>query len=178
MKINKMVLAFALCVSMAFTFTGCKSIPSTDQMYLTSQTIGVATGLVANQCKIDDESRNAVVEIMNEVVQCIPETNQTFEVAWTPIAQAHVNKLIADGKIDAGQGALIMAAFNVVVKGIDYIFEIRYPKAKQYKELVIAAVDGFSDGFLAVFKPVNVEACSARVVDLKAYDWLRENALK
>lgn len=37
------------------------------------------------------------------------------------------------------------------MKGIDYIFDVKYPKAKEAKELVDAAVRGFTSGFLSVF---------------------------
>lgn len=170
------VLALALGICMV----GCTSLPTNDTMYSTTCAIGVATGMVTNGTKIDDASRNAICDIMNEVSQCIPETNQTFSAAWTPIANAHTDKLIADGKLTAEQGVLVMKAFDLVVSGIDYIFEVRFQKAKQYKGLVSAAVDGFTDGFLSVFKPVNGELASGRSVtfDADAYEWLTKNAVK
>lgn len=140
--------ALAACV------VGCKSMPTTDTMYSCSFAIGVSAGMVANGCKIDDTARNEVIEIVEVVREVVPETNQTFAAAWTPIAKAHTDALIAEGKIDAAQGQVIMAAFNAVVVGIDYVF-YRYPTAKQYQELTSAAIDGFADGFLLVFKPVN-----------------------
>jgi hypothetical protein len=170
------VLALALGIGMV----GCTSLPSSDTMYSTTCAIGVATGMVANGTDIDDASRNAICDIMNEVSQCIPETNQTFSAAWTPIAKAHADSLVADGKITAEQGVLVMKAFDIVVSGIDYVFEVRYPKAKQYKELVSAAVDGFTDGFLSVFKQVDGALSSGRSVtfDIDAYEWLKKNAVK
>lgn len=49
----------------------------------------------------------------------------------------------------------IMAA-----KGVDYLFDVRFPKAKKYEELVSAGVSGLIDGFLTVFKPVDCDDCT------------------
>lgn len=178
-KIMKTVI-LTICAAVVTVFTGCKSIPSADAMYSTSYAIGYAAGAIANECKISDKDRNVVVDIVNIVTSCVPETNQTFEAAWTPIAQAHVDKLVAEGKISANEGVLIMGAFGVVVKSLDYIFEVRYPKAKQYKDLVVAAIDGASAGFLRVFKPANaaLSVPSKPQYDIEAYNWLKKNALK
>ena len=171
--------------TVATTVTGCKSLPTAEVMYSNSLAIGYATGMIANQCKIRTEDRQIVIDIVNIVSQTVPAEEQTFEEAWTPIAKAHVQKLIDEGKIDKGLGDIILAAFAVVVKGIDYIFEVRFPKAKLYKDLVIAAIDGFTTGFLTVFKPENPEeingecdACCERALrwyDREAYDYLKAN---
>lgn len=166
------------CLAACAAFTGCKSIPTMENMYAMSYTIGAAAGMVANETGIDEDARDAVVGIVGVVSRCTPETNQTFEAAWTPIAQEHADRLVADGKIDAAQSALVMSAFSLVVKGIDYIFDVRYPKARQYRELVAAAVDGFSNGFLIVFKPADQTAKSpgSRICyDVEAYEHLQGN---
>lgn len=142
-------------VGLAACMVGCKSQqPTVDTMYSCSMAIGVSAGLVANECRIDDKARNEVIEVVGIVQEIVPATNQTFDAAWTPIAQAHVDKLVSEGKIDAAAGGVIMAAFHAAVVGIDYVF-YRYPTAKKSQELASAAVDGFSDGFLTVFRPVD-----------------------
>lgn len=171
--------------TVATTVTGCKALPTSEVMYSTSIAIGYATGMIANQCKIRTEDRQIVIDIVNIVSQTVPSEGQTFEEGWTPIAQEHVQKLIDEGRIDKGLGDIILAAFALVVKGIDYIFEIRFTNAKQYKDLVIAAIDGFTTGFLTVFKPESLEeingecdACSERALrwyDREAYDYLKAN---
>lgn len=168
---NKLLVIIGAAVTAVFT--GCKSVPTTDGMYTTANAIGVSAGMVANLSKIDDQSRNVVVDIINEVDQCIPQTNQTFEAAWTPVAEAHTAKLIEDGKITKEQAVLILKAFNLAVCGIDYLFDVRYPKARQYQDLVEAAVHGFTDGFLTVFKPVNTFGASNGITfDAPAYNYL------
>lgn len=157
---------------------GCKSIPSTDQMYAASYSIGASAGLVANMTKIDDVSRNTVVDIINLVDSCIPEVNQSFTEAWIPIAQAHVSQLIENGKINAGQGIPIMNVFNVCVHGMDYLVTVRYPDARQYQELVKSAVHGFTGGLLTTFKPTNSLCSSPVKIDKKAYDYLVAKTFK
>lgn len=160
----KLCLATALaCIGLAFT--GCKTVPSNDAMYTTSYAIGVAAGMITNETKIDDESRNAVCEIMSIVRSCTPATNETFEAKWMDIARAHVDTLVKEGKLDKVQGEIVLTAFRLACKGIDYVFEVRFPKAKQYKELVTSAIDGFCDGFLLVFKPVNDGECNDCCID-------------
>lgn len=160
--------------------TGCKSVPTPEQMKSTSTAIGVAAGLVANETKIDDNTRNAVVAVMEEVARATPAQGQSFEDAWTPVAKDVIAKLVADGKIDEGQGQLALAAFSIAVKGVDYIFDIRFPKAREYEELVAAASAGFIEGFLTVFKPVDPakKSVAAPQPDEAALKWLREQTAK
>lgn len=170
MKKILMIVAMALsCI-----FAGCKSVPTVDTMKTTAEAVGKAAGYVANQTKIDDKSRTVVIEIMARASQVVPGEDQTFVDAWMPIAKEVTDKLVAEGKIDEGQAALIDGAFGVVCKGLDYLVTVRYPKAKQYENLVSAAVKGFTEGFLTVFKPVNgiVSVPAVDGYDRDAYEYL------
>lgn len=170
MKKTLLVIMAALMA----VFTGCKKeLPTPEKFETITQSIGTAAGYVANQTKINDKSRNAVITIIGEVSNVTPKENQSFEDAWTPVAKEVVAKLIADKKIDEGSSALVLATFNVACKGLDYIFNIRYPKAKTYTELVNAAVRGFTGGFLTTFKPVNTALAAAPAnMDKEAYEYL------
>lgn len=157
--------------------TGCKSVPTPEKMRSASYAIGVAAGLVANETKIDDKTRNTVVSVVQEVAKATPAKGQSFEDAWTPVAKELVAKFVAEGKIDEAQGQLVLSVFGIAVKGIDYIFDVRYPKAREYEELVAAAVSGFTDGFLSVFTPAEdkgSKAIEAAKADNTAYKWLKE----
>jgi len=169
-----------LCAAAMLVFTGCKSLPTVDKMQSVASAIGAAAGLVANETKIDDNARNTIVAIMEEVAKVVPQSGQSFEDAWTPVAKEVVAKLVADGKITEGVGTLALATFGIVVKGIDYIFDVRYPKAREYEELVSAAVSGFTSGFLAVFKPANAEEAKSLELkaDKEAYGWLKARVKK
>ena len=175
MKFGKMMAAIAAAATVFCI--GCKSLPTAEVMKTTATSIGYAAGLVANETKIDDKVRNAIVEIVNEVARVVPGKGQSFKDAWTPIAKEVVDRMVSEGKINATVGAIAMGAFGIAVKGIDYIFDVRYPKAREYEELVSAAVSGFTEGFLTVFKPVDGEAKgTAYKADDAAYKWIRANA--
>lgn len=165
---GNMKKATCLIIMTLLVAIGCTTLPDTDKMYKASKAAGVATGLIANMTDIDTTSRGTIIDIMNTVVTCIPETNQTFYTAWMPIAQRHTQKLIDEKKIDNGEGEIIIATFTVVTKGIDYLFDVKYPKVRTYQNLTESAIHGFSDGFLAVFTPVNL--CTASESNCVEYD--------
>lgn len=171
--INWMIVAALVAIA------GCT--PSEEQIKTTATAIGYAAGLVANEIPIKDDARNAVVEVLNEVRACIPADGQSFEHAWDPVIKSKVAELVAAGKIDEATGNLVTSVAVMAAKGVDYLFDVRYPEAKQYAELVAAGASGSIDGFLEVFKPVNccdcpdctVRAASGKDYDKKAYEWLK-----
>lgn len=171
MKVQIMMAALALGLGFIL---GCKKLPTPEVMHVTSTAVGVAAGKVANELKVDDGTRNAIIDVMNIAVQVVPGVDQTFEDAWTPIAESHIAKLVADGKLTAAQAALVKSAFVLAVKGLDYLF-ISDPESKKYENLVISAIDGFAGGFLGEFKPANANAVDRvyRPYDRKAYEYLK-----
>lgn len=166
-------------VAAAVVLAGCKSIPSASSMEKTSKAVGAAAALVANQTKMSDAQCEAVVSAMKQVRECVPAAGQSFDEAWTPIAKATVQKFVDEGKITKLEGDIVLMAFSVAVKGVDYIFDVRYPKARQYEELTRAAVGGFCDGFLAYFNCGGCSDCTVRsakdadLVDEEAYEYLK-----
>ena len=176
MKVMNMMVAVCVAAVLAMLM-GCDKPPSAEVMKTTATSVGVAAGLVANETKLDEKAKTTIVAIVSEVKKVTPDVGQTFEAAWTPVAQELVAKLIAEGKIDEGIGNVSLLAFGVATKGIDYLFDVRFPKAREYKELVSAAIEGFSGGFLSVFTPVD-EAKGTKVPepDKDAMKWLKENA--
>jgi len=162
-----------LMSAVTLVLSGCKSLPSVETMETTATSIGKAAGYVANQTSIDNKSREVVIEIMTRASTVVPGQDESFVSAWTPIANEVLDKMIEDGKIDENQASLISGAFTVACKGLDYIVSVRFPKAKQYENLVSAAVKGFTLGFLEVFKPANgVLAVPLTNYDKEAYDFL------
>ena len=168
---KKIILYVASAVAMLFF--GCKQIPSVETMETTAIAVGKAAAYVANQTKIDDKSRAVVIEVMTKASEVVPSADQTFVDAWTPIAKEVTDKLVKEGKLDEAQAVLVNSAFAVACKGLDYLVTVRFPKAKQYENLMSAAVKGFTSGFLSVFKPVNgVVSVPAEDYDKEAYDFL------
>lgn len=171
---RKFLTVAAVMLCMLGSVVGCRRQPTPEVMYAASSAIGIAAGKVANELKVDDGTRNAIIEVLNLVVQVIPGVDQTFEDAWTPIAVAYIDGLVKEGKLTAAQAGLVKTAFALAVKGLDYVF-IRWPDAKQYENLVIAAIDGFASGFLDEFRPANANAVDRvyRPYDRKAYEYLK-----
>ena len=162
------IMAMALAA-----IVGCT--PSEEQIKNTATAIGYAAGLVANETPIKDEARNAVVEVLNEVRSCIPAEGQSFAQAWEPVIKSKVAELVAAGKIDAATGELVTSVALMAAKGVDYLFDVRFPEAKQYAELVAAGASGAIDGFLTVFKPVDAKSATTIERDEEAYKWFKAN---
>ena len=121
--------------------------------------------------------------------QCVPAEGQKFAEAWEPVIKAKVAEFVAAGKIDAVTGDIVTTVALMAARGVDYLFDVRFPEAKQYEELVAAGVSGALDGFLAVFKPVNCSDCedcedctlrsrAKKDYDKDAYEWFQKNLKK
>lgn len=164
--------AIALIAALSIVLTGCKSVPTVEKMESIARLIGTSAGMVVNMTKIDEKSKAVVVEIMKIVETSVPKTDQTFSEAWTPIAKEHVAKLVQEGKIDDGEAQLILTGFGLACDGLDYVFNVRYPKAKEYKELVEAAIHGFIGGFTSVVN-TSLKSTKDALYDEKALDYIK-----
>ena len=159
------ILAAAACmVALAEVTLGCKHVPSCDVIYMVAHAGGTGTALVMNETSLDAEKRTVIRDITKEVRECTPEVGQTLEAAWTPIAQAHTDLLVQEGKIDAATGVVIMAGFKTVMVGVN-LLEARYPRIRADRDLLSAFIAGFTDGFLAKFE---VECSDCRDCTVKA----------
>ena len=165
----------AVMAGICVLFSGCKKeLPTADTMNKVATSVGIAAGTVANMTKIDDASRNVVCDIMNKVREFVPAKDQSFTDCWVPVADAYIKELKDAGKINDLQESLIKSGVKIACKGIDYIFDKKYPKAKEVEELTRAAASGVIDGFLTVFKPVDANAAEKAKanMDKDAYEYL------
>lgn len=149
---NFLVGAGATGVSAAVI--GCHTLPTEDKMYGIGVGFGGSTGLVLDQCDVEPEVRNRIIEIVNICRTVVPQEGETVWDAWSRSASAYVGELVKSGKLTAVQGELTMAAFNLVVKGLKLLVE-RHEEVGTYGALAIAAIGGFCDGFLSVYKPAD-----------------------
>ncbi len=156
----------------AMFLTGCDKLPSAEKVETVSKSIGIAAAYACELGKIDDNAKKVILEVLDIVDEVVPATNQTFVEAWTPVINEVVDKYVADGKIDEGVAAIVKTVLGAAASGLDYIFEYRYPKAKEYKELVSAAVKGFTTGFTSVIK-AGTKAIPE--YDLEAYEYFKKN---
>jgi len=167
----KKTLALALVSTM--TLVGCKTVPTTDKMYSTAYSVGCASGMVATETKVDDKSREAIIEVVSIVKEVTPIEGKSFQDVWVPVAMRYTEAMVKAGRLDPTQATLVVGGITIAATGLDYVFKA-YPKARMYEELVAAAINGFSEGFLTTFKPVNTDARSVVEYDRAAYSYLKE----
>jgi hypothetical protein len=162
MKIISILIALTLIMS------GCKSLPTEDRMYSVAEKIGIAAGYAVELNNTENDVKTAVINVFDSLSKIIPETNQTFGVVWKPIIDNNINKLVIDNKLKSENVLIVKNILYVTCDGIDLVF-IRYPKAKQYKNLIYVAVDGFTIGFK---NTINSTKSIRAEYDKQAYDIL------
>ncbi len=172
MSKKTLILAGITCAFSTLMFTGCKSVPTTDQMNTLGKASGYTAAFVLNtQVKVDDTTRNAIVDIMGQVEKSIPDTNQTFVVVWTPIAKTYLDEF----KTKSGK-SLPEAAKNVILTNFSYVVGLldTYVDKKgirEYKDLTETFVHSFCDSFLTNFKPVNTVSATLKKEELDEFTY-------
>lgn len=170
---KKILISSSCLFALMLAISGCNTVPTSENAYATSYMIGVSTGMIMNNTDIKNEQRGEIIAILNEVKSIVPEADHSFKESWTPIAESHVSRLIDDGKINQVEGNLILTTFNTVVLGIDYLFDVRYPEYRQYKDINGAAVHGFISGLLDTYREENYALQSTnKAYDKEAYEFL------
>lgn len=160
--------------------SGCKTKWTVEQVDTMSFAVGAAAAKVANiyDDKIQVESRNATIEVMNKLQYCIPDTNETFQAKWTDIASEHLDTLVANNKITEVQKDKIMITVNMATSAIDRFCD-KHDGVKQSKEYTSAIVHGFCTGFLNNFKPANMFGAGIKTeYDEDTYEFLMQKYCK
>ena len=160
--------------------SGCKTKWTVEQVDTMSFAVGAAAAKVANiyDDKIQVESRNATIEVMNKLQYCIPDTNETFQAKWTDIASEHLDTLVANNKITEVQKDKIMITVNMATSAIDRFCD-KHDGVKQSKEYTSAIVHGFCAGFLNNFKPANMFSTGIKTeYDEDTYEFLMQKYCK
>lgn len=166
----KMFSVFAaVAVACAVFVTGCRSFPSEATICGVGESIGRAAGYAVELGKTKTEVKEAIVKVIDIAAKVVPEPDQTFVAAWKPLVDEEVAKLVAAGKLKEVDAAFVKSALYVACEGVDLVFK-RYPKAREYKNLVSAATSGFVAGFKSV---VSFAAGERANYDEDAYKTLR-----
>lgn len=154
MKIKSIVkhLVVVLTTVATFVFAGCKELPSEQTIETSAKLIGAAAGLAVNQLKVDAVVKNEITGIVTKVSSAVPATNETFAAIWTPVYTAHTEKLLEQKKLSSAQAKILVSSMAIVCDALDYVFDIKYPAAKPYANLVSAATRGFSNGLVSMLK--------------------------
>ena len=160
--------------------SGCKTKWTVEQVGTMSFAVGAAAAKVANiyDDKIQVESRDATIEVMNKLQYSIPDTNETFQAKWTEIASEHLDTLVASKKITEVQKYKIMITVNMATSAIDRFCD-KHDGVKQSKEYTSAIVHGFCAGFLNNFKPANMFGARIKTeYDEDTYEFLMQKYCK
>ena len=160
-----------LCAAIIAVFmVGCDKLPTVEKMTAISTVIGKTAGYACELAKTKKEVKDAIFVVLDVVSKVVPNEGQTFTEAWTPVITEELNKLVKAGKINENEASIAKIALTAATEGLDYVF-LKYPKAKDVKELVAAATSGFITGYKSV---VTVGASANVDVDADAYRYITE----
>ena len=171
----KMIVGAALVAATAL-FSGCDKLPTVEKMTTISTVIGKTAGYACELSKTKTEVKEAIANVLDIVSKVVPGEGQTFVDAWTPVINEEIQKLVDAGKLDESGAQVAKLALTVACDGIDYVF-VKYPKAKEAKELVSAAVAGFVDGYKSVVT-AGMKAAEKPEIDEDAYIYLKARMAK
>ena len=150
----KKIMCSIVTAIMAFFMTGCNKDITPEKMITVSTVIGRTAGYACELSKTKTEVKETIIKVLDIASTVIPTNGQTFVEAWTPVIDTELAKVVAEGKITSDEAKIAKIALGIACEGIDYVF-VKYPKAKDIKDLVGAAVKGFVTGFKSV---VNMKA--------------------
>jgi len=148
--------------------TGCKTTtpPSVESVVKLGTAAGYTTAYVLNtKANIDDNTRNAIVDVVTKLNSVVPETNETFAVKWTPLARE-----VLDAYRDKSGNALPEPTKEVAIDVFSYVtnvldFYVDKKGYRQYQDIVSVWSNSFCDSFLAGFKKSEAFAASRRNAD-------------
>ena len=120
--------------------------------------------------ELNEEVKEAIFNVLDIASKVVPDGEQTFTEAWTSVIAEELDKLVKAGKIAEGEASIAKIALSAATEGLDYVF-LKYPDAKNVKELVAAATTGFIGGYKSV---VVVGSNPDAGVDADAYKYIKE----
>ena len=176
MKMMKKMVIGAIALAMAAFMVGCdKDLPSPEKINAVATTIGRTAGYACELAKTKTAVKDGIVQVLDVISTIVPNEGETFSQAWTPVIAEELQKLVAAGKLDEAGAKVAKMALGVACDGIDYVF-VKYPKAKDVKELVSASTTGFVGGFKSV---VTLAAGAEKpAIDEEAYKYLKSRMAK
>lgn len=149
----KSLVACILAVSMSLFIVGCNEddkLPTVEKITTISTIVGRTAGYACELSKTKTEVKESISVILDAVSNVVPEVGKSFTETWTPIIDTELNKLVEAKKLDASGAAVAKIALKAATEGIDYLFNVKFPKARNVQELVSAATTGFISGYRSV----------------------------
>lgn len=167
----KKMMISAIAFVLAIFMVGCDNeLPTADKINGVATAIGRTAGYACEFAKTKTAVKTGIIQVLDVISTVVPTEGQTFSQAWTSIIAEELQKLVSTGKLDAAGAQVAKTALNVACDGIDYVF-VRYPNAKNVKELVSSASTGFINGFKSV---VTLAAGAEKPeIDEEAYKYLK-----
>ena len=154
----KKMIAIAMA---ALCLAGCDDVPSTETVTTISSTLGASAAMVVKLAKVDQTVIDNINEVLKVVDKVVPDKDQSFVDAWTPVINEEVEKLVQKGKINEAQAKLVKLGLNAAAKGLDLLFE-KKKEWKKYDQVVVGSISGFIAGFQSVLCPDCCVDCTVR----------------
>ena len=149
----KNLVACVLAMLMSLFIVGCNDddqLPTVEKVTTISTIVGRTAGYACELSKTKHEVKESISVVLNVVSNVVPEVGKSFTETWTPIIDTELNKLVEAKKLDESGVAIAKIALKAATEGIDYLFNVKLPKARDVKELVSAATTGFIGGYRSV----------------------------
>ena len=145
----KKILALAGMIVASVFISGCEKEMTVERMTSISKAAGITAGYVCELSKTKESVRTAILNVLDIVTKLTPAEDQSFIDCWTPVVNTEVDKLVVSGVLTQTEGELVNLGREISASSLDFVFK-KLPEAKKSKELVIAAIKGFSTGFKSV----------------------------
>lgn len=134
-----------LLFMVGFMLTGCKSVPTAENMNKIGNLAGyTAAMLINNSTNINDSVKTTIVKIVQKVEMIVPETNSTYTATWTPIADKYIDEMVSNLAITQNMANNLKTTFNKVVVLVDSYIDKK--NIRQYQDLMDSFVGGFCNG--------------------------------
>jgi hypothetical protein len=151
---KKLLTSLTLC---AVILTGCTTTDTGTFNPVLAENVAKIAGsstaivlLAIPKISSNPKIKSAIYEVTTAIESVVPAQDQTYTQAITPVVNATVDKLIAQGKITAEEGSLIKEACVVMASGVDLALA-KYPKAKEISANTTLIVKSFMKSFNTVF---------------------------
>ena len=171
----KRIIMSVLAAIMAIFVAGCKEEVNVEKITKVATVVGRTAGYACELSKTKQEVKDAIAKVLDITSTIVPTNGQTFVEAWTPVINTEIAKLVEAKKLNETTAQVAKIALGYACEGIDYVF-VKYPKAKEAKDLTTAAVTGFIAGYKSVV--TFAAGVDKPEIDEEALKYLKEKMAK
>lgn len=146
---KKLTYRLMMAAVLMTTIFGCQSIPTAESTDKVAFTMGASTAIVVKMMKLDTNEVANVTAVLNTLKNYIPKDDEKISELWGPVATQAVDQMIANKELSESKAKLVKKAVDAIISGIDRLFE-KNEEIAQYGDLVVVAINSFTDGYYAV----------------------------